>query len=308
MPTCSRTASSAIPTVRPATITNVVARVPRANRRRSAGPSWPSCAIAVDGASVPVASAMATGKENSTANSRSPSGPVTGAAPWASTEWVNPCSNTATALATNSSVITANVSRPPCPNQVSHAQHQQRQAQHDPGRGQCGQVGDQGAHPGRHRDGDGQHEVHDQRADGHEHPAGAERPRRALGGPAALPHWARPQTRTPHQPPRRTHSPPRQAGLPPAGPDAAADAISPAAAVERDNPGARHQCRWPHPPLPWRRTPKHKQRRHRTTVVPALPRHGNHRCRPDFPALQQTMLSTPGSDSAPPDRGRLRLR
>jgi hypothetical protein len=71
------------------------------------------------GASVPVASAIATGKENTTANSGSPSGPVTGAWPEATAGWVNPCTKTATAAARNSSVITANVSRPPCPNQVS---------------------------------------------------------------------------------------------------------------------------------------------------------------------------------------------
>src|SRR5215470_13809451 len=99
MPTCSRTASPARPTVSPATMTNVAARVPRANRRRSAGPSWPSWAMAVDGASVPVASAIATGNENTTANSGSPSGPVTGAAPRASAGWVNPRARTATAAA-----------------------------------------------------------------------------------------------------------------------------------------------------------------------------------------------------------------
>jgi hypothetical protein len=77
--------------------------------------------MAVEGASVPVASAMATGNENTTANSGSPSLPVSGARPWLTTGWVNPCTKMATALATNSSVITAKMSRPPCLNQVSPA-------------------------------------------------------------------------------------------------------------------------------------------------------------------------------------------
>lgn len=77
--------------------------------------------MAVAGASVPVASAIATGKDSSTATTGVPAGPVSGAWPWAVTGWENPRTSTATALATNSKVITAKVSRPPCPNQVSPA-------------------------------------------------------------------------------------------------------------------------------------------------------------------------------------------
>jgi hypothetical protein len=56
----------------------------------SGGPSWPSWAMAVDGASVPVASAIATGKESTTANNGSPSALMTGAWPLARAGWVNP--------------------------------------------------------------------------------------------------------------------------------------------------------------------------------------------------------------------------
>jgi hypothetical protein len=79
MPTWRRTASSVSPIVSPETISSVSTIVVRAKRRRSAGPSWPSWAIAVAGASVPVASAIATGKDNTTAIYGDPSGQVTGA-------------------------------------------------------------------------------------------------------------------------------------------------------------------------------------------------------------------------------------
>ena len=64
-----------------ATITIVRRMVARANRRRSSAPSCPSCPIAVAGASVPVASAIATGNDSTTASTAEPSGPVTGALP-----------------------------------------------------------------------------------------------------------------------------------------------------------------------------------------------------------------------------------
>jgi hypothetical protein len=72
--------------------------VVRAKRRRSASPSWPSCAIAVAGASVPVASAIATGKDNTTAIQGDPSGPVVGARPRLTTGSRKPCTSVTTAV------------------------------------------------------------------------------------------------------------------------------------------------------------------------------------------------------------------
>jgi hypothetical protein len=121
MSTCSRTASPAIPMVSAATMTSVSASVPRAARRRPSAPRWPSWQIAVAGASVPVASAIATGKDSITAITGEPSGPVTGAWPWVRTGWLNSRASMTTAMTMNSGVITANTSRPPCPNQVRPA-------------------------------------------------------------------------------------------------------------------------------------------------------------------------------------------
>ena len=81
MPTCSRTASAVMAIVSVATITIVRQMVARANRRRSSAPSCPSWPIAVAGASVPVASAIATGNDSTTASTAEPSGPVIGALP-----------------------------------------------------------------------------------------------------------------------------------------------------------------------------------------------------------------------------------
>ena len=55
-----------------------------------------------------------------------------------------------------------------------------------PGRGERGHVGDHGRRRRGHADGDRQDEVHDQRADGDERPAFAERRSGGGGGPAAL--------------------------------------------------------------------------------------------------------------------------
>ena len=121
MPIARRTASAVMPIVKSETMAIVSTMVARAKRRRSVAPSWPSWPIAVAGASVPVASAIATGNDRSTARTADPSGPVTRAwSSWA-TGAANPCTRTATALATNSSVIAANTSRPPWPNHVKPA-------------------------------------------------------------------------------------------------------------------------------------------------------------------------------------------
>ena len=63
-------------------MTMVRASVPRPKRARPRLSSWPSWAIAVAGASVPVANAIATGKASSTATRAGLAGPVMGALPW----------------------------------------------------------------------------------------------------------------------------------------------------------------------------------------------------------------------------------
>ena len=77
MPTSRRTTRAVIAIVSTATIASVSTSVPRAKRRRSSASSCPSCPMAVAGASVPVASAMATGNESRTASTAGPCGPVT---------------------------------------------------------------------------------------------------------------------------------------------------------------------------------------------------------------------------------------
>jgi hypothetical protein len=92
----------------------------RPNRIRPLSSSWSSWAIAEDGASMPVASAMATGKARATASA--------GECPaW----WVmvpvgcgaakKPNTRTAAATVMNATVIAANTVRPRCPNQVPPA-------------------------------------------------------------------------------------------------------------------------------------------------------------------------------------------
>ncbi len=72
MPMPSRTASAVIPIVRPPTMSRVSQRVILPKRRRPASSSCPSWAIAEDGASTPVASAMPTGKASITENRAKP--------------------------------------------------------------------------------------------------------------------------------------------------------------------------------------------------------------------------------------------
>ena len=123
IPTCSRTASAVIPIVRRGDDDHRQRDACRA--RTGAGrpaPSWPSWPMAVDGASVPVASAIATGNDSSTAitadafragHRRAGRGRRRGCG--------EPVHQHRDRAATNSSVITANTSRPPWPNQVSPA-------------------------------------------------------------------------------------------------------------------------------------------------------------------------------------------
>lgn len=77
--------------------------------------------MAVDGASIPVASAMATGNARTTASiAERPGSAEVAAWPVAWGE-VKPRISTATEMMTNATVMKANSSRPPCPNQVSPA-------------------------------------------------------------------------------------------------------------------------------------------------------------------------------------------
>ena len=57
---------------------------------------------------------------------------------------------------------------------------EQGEPERDAKRRQGWRIGDQGAHTGRHRDGDGEDKVDDQGADGDEHPSGPKCPGRAL--------------------------------------------------------------------------------------------------------------------------------
>ena len=143
--------------------------------------------MAVDGASTPVARAMATGNASTTAIIAEWPGAVAAAAWPCAWGAVKPRTSTATEITTNATVMTANSSRPPCPNQVSPATTtQQEQRQRDPERGQRGEQGDHRAGRGRDGDADGQHEVDDQGADGQERPARPEGPRRGGSGAASL--------------------------------------------------------------------------------------------------------------------------
>src|SRR5438128_10030128 len=68
MPMCSRAALTVRPLVSHTTIASMSQSVTRPKRRRPRSSSWPSWAIADDGASTPVASAIATGNDKSTAS------------------------------------------------------------------------------------------------------------------------------------------------------------------------------------------------------------------------------------------------
>ena len=69
IPIRRETASAERPRVRVATMASISQSVMRPKRRRPLSSSWPSWAIAEEGASTPVASAIATGKASSTLSS-----------------------------------------------------------------------------------------------------------------------------------------------------------------------------------------------------------------------------------------------
>lgn len=71
----------------------------------------------------------------------------------------------------------------PVPGQARH-HDEKREAQYDPQPGEAGQVGDERTDARCDRDGDGEHEVDDQRADGDEDPAGPEGPSRSFSRPS----------------------------------------------------------------------------------------------------------------------------
>jgi hypothetical protein len=75
--------------------------------------SCPSWAIDVAGASVPVASAIATGNESRTAITAGLAAPVIGAWPRVACGETHPSARTATAAMMNDQVITAKIIRPP---------------------------------------------------------------------------------------------------------------------------------------------------------------------------------------------------
>lgn len=122
MPMCSRPASAVSATVRPPTITTSRTSVPRPKCLRAVSSRWPSCAMAVEGASTPVAKAIATGNASSTANVAecAPGFGVAGACPMECGA-AKPITSAASATRTNKAVIRAKRSRSPCPNHVSPA-------------------------------------------------------------------------------------------------------------------------------------------------------------------------------------------
>ena len=73
------------------------------------------------GASVPVASAIATGNASTTATSAGFAECPGGACPCVTCGAVKPSASVATAATMNRQVMTAKIRRPPCPNQVSAA-------------------------------------------------------------------------------------------------------------------------------------------------------------------------------------------
>ncbi len=121
-PTCSRTPSVAMPRVSQTTIPTMSHSVVRPNRSRPALSSWPSWAIADEGASTPVARAMPTGKATSTPSTAEC--PAAGAA-LATTRWTGaarvPRMITTDPTTTKLRVIIANTARPPCPSSVMPA-------------------------------------------------------------------------------------------------------------------------------------------------------------------------------------------
>lgn len=120
MPIRRCTASAVRPRVMVPTMPRVSHSVIRPNRRRPASSSWPSCAIAEDGASTPVARAIATGNANATAIGMPCPGVVV-IVPVGCTVALRPLASTATVMTRNATVITAKIDRPTCPNHVNPA-------------------------------------------------------------------------------------------------------------------------------------------------------------------------------------------
>lgn len=111
------TSSAVKPRVRVPTTITVSHSVIRPNLRRSRSSSSPSCAIADDGASMPVARAMATGNASATAMGAAWPGSGVAGEPERGVR-KSPQMSTTTARTTNAAVITANTVRPRWPNQV----------------------------------------------------------------------------------------------------------------------------------------------------------------------------------------------
>jgi len=121
-PTRSFTATAVRPIVSQPTIASVSHRVTRPKCTFPRWSSCPSCATADDGASTPVASAIATGNASSTASGSEPWAPAGWSTPepcpWGATR---PSTSTADPTATNDSVMSANTALPAWPNQVRPA-------------------------------------------------------------------------------------------------------------------------------------------------------------------------------------------
>ncbi len=181
-----RTASAVIPIVRPPTMSRVSQRVTLPNRRRPASSSCPSWAMADDGASTPVASAMPTGKASITEKSAKPDvWPVLAASITCGFE--KPETSIATPMPTNDSVMSANRILPQCPNHVSAGDEQQEAERDRHARGvRRREVRHDGGGAGGDADRDREDEVDDEGAERQEGEALAERGSGGRGGAAAL--------------------------------------------------------------------------------------------------------------------------
>ena len=180
MPRC--TASAVRPSVSPPTMRRVSQSVTCPNRLRPRWSSCPSCAMAEEGASTPVASAIATGNARATesqdahpcvsrACSVSPAGP-----PWGTGR--TPLTNRAIPVPTKARVRTAKTVRPPCPNQVRPGHEDEQTKRHHHAQGsQCGEIGHDGGRACRHTNRDGEDEIDHQGANG----------RKAQASPKAAP-------------------------------------------------------------------------------------------------------------------------
>ena len=114
----SPAAAAARPSVSTPTSPTMSHSVSRPARRRPRSSSWSSCAIAFDGASTPVASAIPSGIASAAAPT--PASAIAGADAGPASAPM-PRANTHAASATNKSVAFANTTRPRCPAALPNA-------------------------------------------------------------------------------------------------------------------------------------------------------------------------------------------